>query len=541
MYDLIIAGADLVDGSGRDRSKLDVAVKDGRVVSTKRRIQAPARRVVEAHGLILAPGFIDTHVHGDLLPYRTGAVRESRIRQGVTTDLSGQCGLGPAPFDGKHPDWKQCCVPVLGDAPGASWDWADFNAFLTETEKRPMLHNQAYLVSHGAVRAQVVGLTDAPIQAKQRQGLTAALGEALDAGAFGMSFGLSYLPGMYTQSEELRALAQVLADRDRLFMVHIRSHSDQMEESIGEMIEVTRATGVKMHLSHLRSYRNRQYGLTPERILALLEAAWAEGLDITYDEHPYRGGSTMLSQVLPPWVRDGGTACMCQRLRDSHCMNRLKKELSDADYGVPGWDHFSGIAGWDKILVSSLANERLSAWKNRTIADLAEDLGTTPLEAVARILLEDEGRSSMMMLEIFSDEDLADLMLPGAAMVGSDGIPTGRSHPRLYGSFPLFLQKMVRDQKILSLEEAIHRVTGLPASRLGLVKRGLIAEGYQADLVLLEEETIGVDEDYRKNISWPRGIREVFVNGASATEEQGRLIRAERPLRRGGGRSASWR
>ncbi len=526
MFDIKFVGATVLDGSGASRKTQDVAIKGGFIAEVSEHISEDAYRVIQAQGLCLSPGFIDMHSHGDLLAFREEPVRSSRVMQGITTDCSGQCGLGPALYTDRISDWKSYILPVIGDAEKASWNWPTFNGFLSEIERQPMRHNQTFLVSHGAVRASVVGLADEEITPEHLQRMKVVLREVLEAGAYGMSFGLSYLPGMYTEKEEVQELAKVLAEENRIFMVHIRSHSEQMQEAIEEMIEVTRVSCVKMHISHLKTYCKGDFGVTPETILQQLRTAWDEGLDITYDEHPYRGGSTTLSQVLPPWIRSGGANEMCNRLNDPGCLSRLEEEFADPEFGVAGWDNFSQIAGWDNILVSSIAKEENSRWANRTISDIAREMQVSNLRAAAKVIFDDEGKSAMMMLEIFSDRDLAKLMKPGVAMVGSDGIPTGRSHPRLYGSFPLFFQKIVREQGVLCMEEAVHRVTGLSASRLGLADRGLIKPGYAADLVLFEEENIVVDEDYMKALSRPKGICEVFVNGKSADTENGKLLRA---------------
>ncbi len=526
MFDIKIAGATVFDGSGAAREKLDVAIKDGAIVEVAKGIEGTAKRVIDARGLCLSPGFIDMHAHTDLLSFREEPVRSSRVMQGITTDCSGQCGMSAAPYRKDMTDWKAYFLPVIGDAKEASWNWPTFGEFLAEVEQRPMLHNQTFLVSHGSIRASVVGLKDEVITPELMQGMKDMLRKSLSAGAFGMSFGLSYLPGMYTDKSEILELAKVLAEENRVFMVHIRSHSDRMTEAVEEMIEITRLSGVKMHISHLKSYGKEEFGLTPEEILEMLESAWDEGLDITYDEHPYSGGSTTLSQVLPPWIRNGGAAMMCKRLNDPACLERLEEELSDPGFGIPGWDNFSAIAGWDKILVSSVFKEENNKYANKTITDIAHELNVSATRAAAKVIAEDEGKSAMMMLDIFSDEDLAKMMASKVAMVGSDGIPTGRSHPRLYGTMPLFFQKMVKEQKVFTMEEAVRRVTSLSASRLGLTDRGLIKPGYMADLVLFDEKSLGVEEDYMAELSLPLGIREVFVNGASASEEKGRLLRA---------------
>jgi len=528
MYDIKFKNVSVIDGTGKAARRSDVAVAQGIIVALGNALDGEAIQVIEGEGLSLSPGFIDMHSHCDLLPFREEPYRSSRIHQGITTDCAGQCGLGPAPYTEDIRDWKDCVTPVVGDAIQASWAWPRFGDFLDELDRQPMLHNQAMFIAHGAIRANAVGLEDVPLTRNHLGKMQSILEEALDAGAFGASFGLSYLPGMYAQQEEIMHLAHTLAKRNRVFMVHIRSHSLEFKEAVQEMIEISRRTGVKMHLSHLKSYGNRHYGTAGETILQWLEPAWEEGLSITYDEHPYRGGSTMLSQVLPPWMRLGGSAEMVMRLQDEGILSRLVDELTEPVVEYPGWDNFSAIAGWDNIVVSSIENPVYQSLVNHSISEIAQEMNLDPVRAAAWVLVRDEGRSAMVMLDIFRDDDLAVLMSNEHAMVGSDGIPTGKSHPRLFGAFPLFLQKMVREQKVLSLEKAIHRITGLSADRLGIGDRGLIREGQVADLVLFSPDHIGVQEDYLHPMSQPTGIHEVFVQGKPAQLAAGQVLRAGR-------------
>lgn len=525
MVDLIIEGAKVLDGSKEKGRVMDLALDQGRIIRMGSCQDKEARRRVKGQGLFVCPGFIDMHTHTDLVTFCSEEVHASRVDQGVTTDLSGQCGLGPAPYTKKLAPWKDYFSPVVGRAPGASWDWPTFGDFLSEIEARPHLHNQALLISHGAIRASVVGLDNVTITEEHLDKMASVLEEALAAGAFGASFGLSYLPGMYTETRELIRLAQVLADHDAIFMVHIRSHADGLHQAIDEMLDICRQTGVKMHISHLKSYGDRRYGVDADTILDWLRPVRKENLNVTFDEHPYRAGSTTLSQLLPPWMREGGGDQMIGRLKDPGCLAQVEDQLADEGYRVAGWDNFVAIAGWDKILISAVGDDKNKHWEQWTLAEMAKAKDTSPLKALAQLLVADRGKTAMIMLDIFSDEDLAQLMSSPLAMLGSDGITTGKPHPRLYGSFPLYLYKLVKKYQTLSWEEAIHRITALPAQRLGLKKRGLIRPGYVADLVLFDPDRLYIEEAYLGQAPRPEGILQVFVAGREADQAAGKLLR----------------
>lgn len=525
--DLMIRNGLVFDGLGNPPRQLDVGIRGDRTVWMGRGGEHSARQILQADGLFVTPGFIDMHSHGDMLCFMDGKIRRAKIAQGITTDLSGQCGIGPAPIQPGMEAWRQFVAPVIGNPGTAGWNWPGFGDFLYEAETRGTPHNIAYLVAHGAVRASVLGLESGIARGRDLENMQELLRQSLSQGAFGMSFGLSYLPGMFADPVEIQALAKVLAAHDRILMVHIRSHSLEMREAVEEMIGTARKTGVRLHISHLKSYRNRRYGLEGSVLREMVESA-AQDVDITFDEHPYLAGSTTLSQLLPPWAREGGAPAMTGRIRDRQSRDRLLGELSDPGFTVPGWDNYWGIAGWDRIIISSVEKDHNRWMENQSLPDVARRMGTTVQGALLEIL-EDEGSSSCMVIrDLFSDDDLITLMQSPLAMVGSDGIPTGTPHPRMFGTFPVFLRKLVREHRALTWEDAISRITGKSAARLGLQHRGLIREGYMADLVIFDPETLDAPEDYSRPEEPPRGIREVVVNGVTAGSgnESGRILRA---------------
>jgi len=525
--DLMIRNGFVFDGLGNPPRRLDVGIRGDRIAWLGQGGEHTARRTLQADGLFVTPGFIDMHSHGDMLCFMEGKIRRAKIAQGITTDLSGQCGIGPAPMRPGMEAWRQYVAPVIGNPDTAGWDWPAFGDFLNEAKTRGTPHNTAYLVAHGAIRAAVLGLEARTARSRDLKKMQELLEQSLIQGAFGMSFGLSYLPGMFADPLETKALAEVLAAHDRILMVHIRSHSLEMREAVEEMIGTARETGVRLHISHLKSYRNRRYGLEGSVLREMVESA-AREVDITFDEHPYLAGSTTLSQLLPPWAREGGAPAMIARIREPESRTRLLSELSDPDFTVSGWDNYWGIAGWSRIVVSSVEKDHNRWMENRSLPDLARTMGTTVQEALLKIL-EDEGSASCMVIrDLFSDDDLVTLMQSPLAMVGSDGIPTGTPHPRMFGTFPVFLRKLVKEHRALSWEDAVFRITGKSAARLGLKNRGVIREGFMADLVVFDPESLDAPEDYSRPEDPPRGIREVVVNGVTAGSgmEAGQILRA---------------
>ncbi len=299
MLDLAILGGLVLDGTGNPPEQKDLGIKDGKIVELTRELSAEAHQTIDAAGKFVSPGFIDVHSHCDLVPFMSGPIRESRIRQGVTTEIAGQCGLGPAPYTENMRDWRDYLTPILGSGPW-NWSWPNFAAFLRDIDRTEKPNNLAFLIGHGAVRAQVIGLKNISPTTKDLAEMCAIVEEAMSGGALGISYGLAYLPGMFAPQEELVALSSVVAAHDGIMMIHIRSHSLQVREAMAETLAVAKESGVKLQISHMRSYSNRHYGISGHELIDMVNNARAEGVDVTFDEHPYQAGSTLLSQVLPP-------------------------------------------------------------------------------------------------------------------------------------------------------------------------------------------------------------------------------------------------
>lgn len=511
-YDLAINGGTLVDGTGAPCIQGNLGVLDGRIAAIS---SAPLKGKweIDARGLIAAPGFVDVHSHGDLLPLLGDDYRTSRIRQGITLELDGQCGLGPIPYDpATMASFKAYVEPVIGRTEG-EWTFRDLEG-LEAAMKGRMPHHIATLIGLGALRSHVAGLDPRALDKEELRRMTALYEEQLRQGAFGLSLGLSYLPGVYARPEELLELARATARHGGLVMAHIRSHGSDMLEAMDEYIDLSRATGCRLHISHCRSFQNKDFGVPAKAILDLVRRVREEGIPLTLDQHPYTAGSTFLNQLLPPDCRD------VSRYGEEAFLQEAEARISDPGYRLPGWDNFSLMVGFHNIYVPKYG---------ATIRELADAAGTSDFRALIDTLVKEEGNATMVVREMFSVEDTAELLHDPGTYIGSDGLPAGRPHPRLYGAFPKVIETYVRKERALTLEEAVRRMTG--AELLGITDRGVIREGAWADLVLFDEGTIRHEETYSGPNRDPEGIRAVFLEGELAYDgsrvllEKGRMLK----------------
>jgi N-acyl-D-amino-acid deacylase len=534
MFDLLITGGLVYDGCGAAPVPADLGITGGRIAAVGRLEGAQAARTLSVPGMAVSPGFIDAHSHADL-SLLTAPDAEPKLRQGVTTELVGQCGLGTAPTT---PDtveaWRKSLVGVLGSQP-EQWPWPTFAAYLEDLAKsRPGL-NVAALVTHGAVRAAVVGLENRAPTPDELTAMGKTIESALEDGAFGMSTGLVYLPCVFADREELVALYRHVAARDSLMFIHIRSQGNQVLEALNEALGIAAESGVSLQVSHLCAVGRPNWG-KPARMLEAIDRARAAGQDVTFDQHPYDAGSTALTQVLPAWAGAGGNEALIKRLQDGPTRERLKRafaeDLPSPDPRMP-WQNFVGLVGWENIVVTAVAGEANARYLGQSIAEIAASRREEPADAAFDLLVEEGGKVTMVIMNAYHPEDLATIMRHPAGMIGSDSIYTGNPHPRLYGTFPRVLGRFAREDGAISLSEAVRRTTSAPADRLGLKDRGAIREGLAADLVVFDPATVRDRATYGNPRQFPVGIEHVVVNGQLAVEH-GALtgIRAGRVLTR---------
>lgn len=515
MLDILIRNGLIIDGTGKPGYNGDIGIKDEKIVQIGS-LDYAAQRVIDANGLIVAPGFIDVHSHNDLVPFMDHKLQGLKLMQGVTTELSGQCGLGVVPcMEDRNGLWKNYMRGVVGDTDG-EWKFQNLKDYFHQLSLRGLKNNYSSLISHGAIKASVMGFDNGIPSGEQLEKMCRIADEAMESGAYGMSLGLQYMPGVFSKKEELIALCRVIKEHNGIVMVHLRNHDSSITNALNEILEVAAASKVKLHISHLRSYNSRDLGCTGETLINHIEKAVESGIEITFDEHLYLSGSTLMTQLLPPFVTIDGTDAMVEKLKDKHVVAKIKEELIDKSVRYPGWDNYTAITGWDGILITSVKREENIKYIGRTVGEISNELGVDPVDFASVLLAAERGGVGIVTMNVFSEEDTIKLIRHPLQMVGSDSIPAGVPHPRLYGNFPLFIGKFVREKKVLTLEEAVYKATLLPAKTLGYSGIGELAVGKTADIAIFDYNNIRGYEDYRNPARAPEGIKHVIINGRHA-------------------------
>ncbi|HZG03363.1 MAG TPA: D-aminoacylase [Streptomyces sp.] len=533
--DLVLRDARVVDGTAGPAYRADVGIAGGRIAVIRREGEGGprpgGRRVLRADGLVLAPGFIDMHAHSDLALLRDPD-HFAKAAQGVTLEVIGQDGLSYAPVDDRTLDAvRQAITGWNGDGTGVDVDWRTVGEYLDRLD-RGIAVNAAYLVPQGTVRALVLGWEDRPATDGELRRMRRLVAEGLEQGAVGLSSGLTYAPGMYASDAELVELCRVVAEYGGYFCPHHRSYGAGALDAYAQMVEVARAAGCALHLAHATVNFSVNAGRAPE-LLALLDAALADGVDLSLDSYPYLPGCTTLAALLPSWAFEGGPEAVLARLRDPEACARIRHALevegSDGCHGVP--------VDWDTVEVSGTADPALAGYVGRTVARSAADLGEEPFAVARRLLLADRLGTTVLQ-HVGHEENVRAIMRHRVHTGGSDGILVGdRPHPRAYGTFPHYLGHYVRELGVLSLEECVAHLTGRPAARLRLPDRGLVREGHRADLVLFDPETVAAGATFDRPRTPPVGIPYVLVDGRFVIEDGRRTdVLAGRSVRRTGHR-----
>lgn len=493
---VVIRNADILDGSGAPAFRADIGLVGDRIAAIGDLSSVTADTVIDGTGLTAAPGFIDMHSHSDFtLPINPRA--ESKVRQGVTTEVVGQCGDSTAPLNPTTRELAKAADPHL------PWDWTSFGEYLDHLRRQGLAVNIVPLVGHGAIRGVAMGLNDRAPTADDMAAMKRLVAQAMDEGAWGISTGLIYPPGLYASTDELVKLARVVAERGGFYSSHIRGEGSRLLQAVEEAIEIGERAGLPVQIAHLKAAKPRNWPLLPQA-LKLIDDARARGLDVAADRYPYTASSTGLSSMLPPWAHDGGRTALLDRLRLPETRQRI---LAGAR-----------TRQWDKVLIAHSPN--YPEIENLTMAEIADQRGTDPNETILDILLETEARVSVIHFGM-KEENLHAVLCHPAVMIGSDGsarVPTGplgegKSHPRSYGTFPRVLGKYAREEGVLSLPEAVRKMSGLPVERLGLSDRGRLAKGMKADVVLFNPDTVRDKATYTEPYQYPVGIEYVFVNG----------------------------
>jgi len=516
MFDVIVKNGKVVDGTGNPWFKADLGIKDGRIVKVGHLDSVKAEGIIDAKGLAVCPGFIDAHSHSDMtIPF--GPKVESAVRQGVTTIVTGNCGMSLAPVNpAKENLLTRYLHSIFSLPPGGmrgKVEWRTFGEYLKKMEEKGIASNVAPLVGHGTVKIAVMGFEDRPPTVEELEEMKALIAEAMRSGAMGMSTGLIYAPGAYSKTDEIIELAKVVARYGGVYASHIRNEGAALIQAMEEAIEIGERAQVPVEIAHHKASGKAFWGKTVES-LRLMEEARARGVDITCDQYPYEAGMTSLVMLLPPWAHEGGMDKLLGRLRNSEDREKMRKDLENMVYG------------WEDIYVSHVETERNKPLEGKNLVEIAKARGKDEFTALCNLLLEENGVASMVVFSM-DEGDIRRVMKHHLQMVGSDSwavasygiLGAGKPHPRFYGTFPRILGKYVREERAFTLEEAVRKMTSFPAQRFGLRDRGLVREGFWADLVVFDPESVRDRATYQAPHQYPEGIEYVIVNGKIVVEK----------------------
>lgn len=515
MLDVVIADVRIVDGTGAPWFHGWIGIEGGRIARVGNGRPAAAVRTIKGDGLVACPGFIDIHSHSDLA-LLVNPTAESKIMQGVTTEVIGNCGYSPAPVTEDSLGELRTMAGHLGNE--VDWRWRSFAEYLGYLEGKSV--NVVPLVGHGTVRLAVLGMEDRKPSPEELARMERLVEEAMAAGAFGLSSGLIYPPGSFAGTEELIILARVARECGGIYATHIRGEGDTLLSAVAEAIRIGEEAGIRVEISHHKAVGERNWGRVRET-LAMMEDARRRGVDVACDVYPYTASSTTLTACFPPWAHRGGIQGLLARLRDPD----IREDIRCSVEGETNWENFLHGKRYANIRISQVKTEKNQGLVGKSLEEIARLRGVDPFTALCDLVLEEEGEVSMVVFEIHPD-DLKHVLCHRLSCVGSDGVclaprgvlGRGKPHPRSYGTFPRVIAKYVREEGVLTLEEAIRKMTSHPAQRLGVKGRGLIAEGYAADLVVFDPERVEDRATFDEPHRFPVGIEWVFVNGEVVVE-----------------------
>jgi len=536
-YDLLIKNGKVIDGAGNPWYMGDVAVEGDRIAAIGKLGDAKAERIIDAKGLVVAPGFVDAHSHSDFntLVYRE---MEGTVMQGITTVVTGQCGSSIAPVNPTMLAlWEKEVNSQLPQGVSLKVTWNTFDEYLREEEKAGLGANAAHLVGHGAIRAAGMGPDARAPTAKELKKMKELTAEAMKAGACGISSGLIYPPGIFAKTRELIEVSKVVAEYGGIYATHLRGEGRSLIKSLREAITIGEKAGIPVQISHHKAANKAVWGKS-RTTLKMIERARAKGIDVTVDQYPYRAGATSLVTLLPPWTHDGGIEKLLTRLADLKQREKMRKDIKE---GIPGWENFAGELGWENVMISSINGDKNKKYEGKTMDVIAKDMKEKDVfDALWKLILAEEGTPGMIIFSM-DEADIKRIMASPCQMVGTDSSSNsttgpfgqGKPHPRHFGTYPRVLGKYVREEGVMRLEEAIRRMTSFPAQRYGILDRGILRPGMYADITIFDPATVIDKATFEDPHQYPEGMPYVIVNG-KVTVDNGkyRKVLAGKTLRK---------
>ncbi|UCG28224.1 MAG: D-aminoacylase [Bacteroidales bacterium] len=527
-YDIIIAGGIVFDGLGNPGKEADIAIKEDRIVLIGENLNRDnAAKIIEADGMAVSPGFIDVHTHTDV-GLITNPLAESHIRQGITTEISGNCGSTPFPVAEEISGEMKKRLKEEFDV---DLNWTDINGFFQRLDEQGIALNYVTFLGQGDLRGKVVGFDDQPATAEQIVQMKIILEENMKAGAWGISTGLEYAPGSYATTEEVIELCRLVAANNGIYATHMRDEGDMLIEAIDETLRIARETGVSTQVSHFKIGYPRNWHKV-DAALEKVEKARDEGIQIMADRYPYIAGSTGLSLYFPLWARQGTTKDFIARLKDPTLEEKFRSHYREQE---------QKLGSWEKVRICSISTDKNKHLEGKNIIEAAGEADKDPYDFMRDLLIEEENQVGMITF-MMKEENLQRILAHPLVTVGSDGsavapygvLHKGKPHPRFYGTFPRILGKYVREEKIMTLPQALQKMTSMPADKFGFRGRGRISEGYFADLVIFDPDRIIDRATWEDPHRYPDGIGYVIVNGEVVVQEgettgklPGRILKKE--------------
>jgi N-acyl-D-amino-acid deacylase len=536
-FDILIKNGIVHDGTGSEPYEADIGITGDRISCINKKTgtcshneQRKGTKTIDAHDLIVAPGFIDTHGHSEFTLLADPRA-EGKISQGITTEINGNCGLSAAPLFGEALQQRESDLNEwnIGER------WSTFTEYFALLERRHIALNYITLTGHGNLRACVAGYQNKKLSESERNAMRTLLKESVSEGSIGMSTGLIYPPGIYADTEELidlcKSLKHIDNNRSGMYTSHMRSEGDRLIESIEETMRIAREAGIRVHISHLKTSGKRNWNKI-DHALSIIEGARAEGFDITCDRYPYTAASTDLDTVLPSWTYEGGADQEIRRIQNWEIAYRIKEEILN--------EH-PELEYWESIVITSVTTEKNRWMEGKNVARIAIYEKCEPVDMLLRILI-DEKLKTGAIFSSMNEENLRKILSLPYVMIGtdssarsSDGLThKGKPHPRGFGSFPRFLGRYVRDILEMDMAEAIRKITLLPAITFGIQKRGILQQGAYADIAIFDSQKVLDGATFEEPFVKPEGIHSVIVNGIPAVSEgKSTGVRAGRILRHG--------
>jgi N-acyl-D-amino-acid deacylase len=526
-YDILITGGIIYDGSGNPAREADVAIKGDMVVKIGTDLkQSMAKTVIDASECAISPGFIDPHSHTDI-ELLANPKAESKIRQGVTTEIGGNCGFSLFPPSEINRDYLKKKYDL-------ELDWHDVNGFFAQLERRGIALNYGTLIGHSDLRGSVMGSADRPPTDDELKRMDRLMQDNLDAGVFGLSTGLIYTPGCFAKEEELIALCRRVAIYNGVYSTHMRDEGDHLLEAVDEAIRIAEQSHVSLHISHLKMAYPRNWPKV-HAVLSKISEMEKKGMKILADRYPYIATSTLLSVFMPPWVKQGTIEEYLERLRNPDSYKKICEHVKKQE---------EKIESWNKIRVSSVLKEENRRFIGKTIHEAAREVGKDPAHFIIDLLYDEEDQVEMINFSL-NEDNFKQIILHPLVVVASDGwalapygmLGNGKPHPRSYGTFPRMLGKYVREEGIMTLGEAIQKMTSITAKKFGLKWRGFLREGFYADIVIFDPDTVRDGSTWENPHQYPSGIHHVIVNGQIVIHEgehtgalPGKILKKEIPI-----------